>query len=95
MQNLAKENHMSWSVSGSGNSEETARAIESQFESYSVCPEPEESIKQAARALIAKALAGKIPSTDTTVTAWGSQTTKYGVDGAPDEVNNTLSISIT
>ena len=86
---------MSWSVGDSGNSDEVAKDIEAQFESSSECPEPEESIKQAARSLIAKALEGKIPSTDTMVSAWGIQTTKYGVNGSPDEVINILSIRIT
>jgi hypothetical protein len=85
---------MSWSVGSSGNSDEVAKGIEAQFESYSACPDPEESIKQAARALIAKTLAGKIPAGPTTVTAFGSQCTLYA-DGKPDEVNNTLSITIT
>jgi hypothetical protein len=86
---------MSWSVGSAGNSDEVATVIEAQFESYTACPEPEESIKQAARALIAKTLAGKIPAVATTVSAFGSQATKYRVDGALDEVNNGLSISIT
>ena len=82
-------------MGSAGNSDEVAAVIEAQFESYTACPEPEESIKQAARALIAKTLAGKIPAVATTVAAFGSQTTRYGINGGADEVSNSLHISIT
>ena len=88
---------MSWSVGASGDSAEVAKTIEEQFEGMAQypCPEPEEAIKQQARALIATALAGNIPSRSLQVNAWGSQSTCCGVNGAPDTVSNTLSISIS
>jgi hypothetical protein len=87
---------MSWSVSATAvKSDVAAKAIESQFASYTPCPEPEESIKQAARDLIAQALAGNVPSREVSVSAWGSQTTSSGGKGAPDVVSNTLSITIS
>jgi hypothetical protein len=85
---------MSWSVGTSGKSDEVAKVIEQQFTGMTPCPDPEEGIKQAAQAIIAKALAGNIPPVDVTVSAFGSQSTFYGTDGAPDKVTNALSISI-
>ena len=86
---------MSWSVSSAGDSAEVAKQIEDQFTHYSPMSEPEESIKESARLLIAKALAGNIPSRNVSVSAFGSQGVKYGSDGAPDEVYNSISITIT
>jgi hypothetical protein len=86
---------MSWSVSASGKSDEVAKAIESQFASMSPLSEPEESIKHAFKAAILLALDGNIPAADRTVSAWGSQSVKHGIDGAPDEVSNTASITIS
>lgn len=84
---------MSWSVSGGGKSDETVKAIEAQFESYSPCAEPEETIKQAARAIIKAALEANTPPRDVTVSAFGSQS-NYEIDGVPT-VSNDLSITIS
>lgn len=85
---------MSWSVGASGKSDEVAEKIEAQFASYSPCTEPEESVKQGARKLIAEVLAANNPPVNRTVSAWGSQAT-LSQDGKPDEAQNTLSITIS
>lgn len=84
---------MSWSVGASGKSDEVAALIEEQFAAYT-CTEPEESVRQGARQLIAATLAASIPPAVRTVSAWGSQSTLHQ-EGKPDEVQNTLSITIS
>ena len=84
---------MSWSVGASGMSDELASKIEEQFSLYTCSNEPEESVRQSARKLIAEALAANVPPVTRMVSAWGSQSTLVQ-DGKPDEVQNTLSISI-
>jgi len=83
---------MSWSVTAIGKPAAVAAAIESQF-AQSKCAEPEESIRQSARAAIAAALAAQSPSTAVKVSAYGSQSTFYKT-GQPDGVTNNLSITI-
>lgn len=88
---------MSWSVGGSGKSNELAKQIEEQFESTKdyPCPEPEESIKQDARKLIAKALAGNNPERVHSVYASGSQSTHHIAIESEPRVTNSLKIEIT
>ena len=85
---------MSWTVAAVGKSAAVAVAIEGQFNSSGLCIEPEEGIRQSARALIAQSLAGQIPGCVVKVAASGSQSTAYGKAGAPDAVTNSLSIAI-
>ena len=85
---------MSWSVSAVGKSDVVAVAIEKQFEGGGKCMEPEEGIRQAARALIAASLKGQVPSTAVEVSASGSQSRGAVVPGGPDVVRNTLSLTI-
>lgn len=66
---------MSWSVGHSGPSNLVAEELEKQFtamESYP-CPEPEETIKQRARQLIAVALGANVPPRTVSVGAYGGQ----------------------
>lgn len=89
---------MSWSVSYAGDSTEATKQVQTQFEALDkyLCPEPEETIKQQARTLIAAALAGNVPSRNITVSAYGSQSTwTDGAEGSPTKVGNMLSINIT
>ena len=88
---------MSWSVGATGPSDELAATIDAQFEGMKdyPCPEPEETVKQAARAFIAVALNANIPPVQRTVSAWGSQSADGGTEGAPDRVSNTLLIEIS
>jgi hypothetical protein len=82
---------MSWSVGGSGKPSEVADSIDKQFAGSSPLMEPEETVRQAARKVIAVALAGCTDNNDRTVSAWGSMSTNYETR----KQNNTLSITIT
>lgn len=84
---------MSWSVSAVGKSDAVAKKLASDFTLLSPCREPEESIKQAAAALLVVALAGQIPATAVKVTASGSMSVSSSKD-APDKVTNQLRIEI-
>jgi hypothetical protein len=89
---------MSWSVGVTSKlSDEAAVEIERQFAGMTYpCPEPEETIKQGVRDLLAVALKGNIQTHTVNVSAWGSQSTwTDGTEGAPTCVSNTLNISIT
>ena len=66
---------MSWSVGASGYTPEVGETIEKQFTDGYVCPEPEESTRQAARELIAKTVAAQTPGTKLQIAAYGSQLT--------------------
>jgi hypothetical protein len=86
---------MSWSVSCNGmKSDEAATQIERQFESMSTLLEPEETIKQKARALIADSLAGNSPVREVTVSAFGSMNTWTG-EGGEQRFSNTVNINIS
>jgi hypothetical protein len=86
---------VSWSVSYSGDSVKAVESIEAQFASMTYpCQEPEESIKQAARAILKLALEGNVPSRGVSVSAWGSQSKWSAGDDAPDNISNTLNIVI-
>jgi hypothetical protein len=81
---------MSWSVAGRGEPKAVADQIAQQF-SVSKCEEPEEGIRLAAAALIAKALASQENAKTVVVSASGSQSRDYSTN----KVCNSLSISIT
>ena len=66
---------MSWGVSAIGRAPAVGAAIERQFESGK-CAEPEESIRQAARALIAASIAAQDSAKVIRVQAYGSQSTE-------------------
>jgi len=85
---------MSWSVSAIGKSQAVAAAIEKQFTSSGACAEPEETVRQAARALIAQALSSEDASAVVSVSANGSQSSTYtdGKWGPP--YTNQLKIEI-
>lgn len=68
---------MSWSVQGIGKAPAVALAIDKQFTSSGPCAEPEETVRQAARAAIAAALTAQKPEAVIQVTAQGSQSTSY------------------
>jgi len=74
---------MSWSVGATGRPKAVAPVIEKQFTGALPCSEPEETVRQAARAAIAAALAGQTdPACAVKVTANGSQSQAYK-DGKP------------
>ena len=83
---------MSWSVAAYGRPEAVAREIEGQFTRGSVCMEPEESIRQAARATIATALKSVVGVKAVKVAASGSQ--GYQDWRTKDGVYNQLTISV-
>lgn len=75
---------MSWSVGAVGKPKAVAESVEKQF-AASTCQEPEETVRQAARAAIAAALAAQREDSAVQVIASGSQSSSY-VDnkwGAP------------
>jgi hypothetical protein len=73
---------MSWSVGAIGKVAAVANSIEGQFVKNGTCAQPEEGIRQAARTLIATALAGITdPATVVKVQAYGSQSQKYDAQG--------------
>lgn len=84
---------MSWSVGGIGKAQAVATSIEAQF-AQSKCSDPEESVRQAARAAIAAALVAQNVGTVVKVTASGSQSTRYDLAGKPAGFTNQLSIVI-
>lgn len=85
---------MSWSVYGVGKPEAVAKRIEEQFTQQSPCAEPEETIRQSARATIAASLAGQRPDMVIQVQAGGCMQSTYdqGTYGPPFQ--NSLNIDI-
>ncbi len=85
---------MSWSVQAVGKPSRVAEVIENAFSQGSVCAEPEESVRQAARATIAAAVAAQRPDVPVRVSASGSmsQTHKDGKWGPPVTSNLTISV---
>lgn len=81
---------MSWSVNAIGKPKAVAEKTEKDFVQSHVCDEPEETVRQAARAAIAAALAGN------TNPAVAVQVTASGHMGKNDigEAYNDLSIHI-
>ena len=77
---------MSWSVSAVGKPPAVLASIETQF-SQSSCAEPEETVRQGARAVIRAALEAQRPDSIVQVNASGSQQTTFNLEtqlwGAP------------
>ncbi len=69
---------MSWSVSAHGKVTAVRKAIAKQFETSGPCSQPEESIRQSAKAIIDAAL-DVDPKTVADVSAAGSMSTDTGV----------------
>jgi len=63
---------MSWSVSAVGKAGAVASDVAKQFSSAPKCPAPEETIRQAAAALLATVLAAQSGSQALKISAWGS-----------------------
>lgn len=83
---------MSWSVGASDATPKVGEMIENQFESGSKCIEPEESIRQSARKLIAEVVASQTSGTKLSINAYGSQSTNWPLP-APS-VSTSLAIKI-
>lgn len=96
---------MSWSISYNGGLNNASAEIEAQFAALPECPEPEESIKQSARALILSTVAGQSIKPGETlllsISAWGSQSARYDQPSVPGEPlipsghTNSLTVTIT
>lgn len=86
---------MSWSVSAVGKPAAVAASIESQF-AASQCAEPEETVRQSARAAIAATLKAQREDSAVQVIASGSMSTSYNEEtktwGPP--LTNQLEIAI-
>jgi hypothetical protein len=85
---------MSWSVTATNVTPEAAEQIEAQFAASGPCMDPEEGVRQSARATIATALAAQSPGTRVQVSAYGSQSIRYGADNKAEGFTNSLKISI-
>lgn len=81
---------MSWSVQAIGKAEAVRTNIAQQFDKAGACAEPEESIRQAAKVLIDKAIEAQ--SGAVKVVACGSQSFKDW--NAKTGVTNAMSITI-
>jgi hypothetical protein len=86
-----QESRMSWSVSAIGKPPAVAVSIEEQFSRYK-CIEPEEGVRQGARATLAAALAAQRPDSVVKVSASGSQSSNT-IDGVV-LFTNVLSITV-
>jgi hypothetical protein len=80
---------MSWSVSGFGKAPAVRESIAKQFAQGSKCMEPEETMRQAAAALMESSLAAQEPSKVIEVSASGSMSTDNG-----KVASNSISIKI-
>jgi hypothetical protein len=80
---------MSWSVSAFGRASGVRESIAKQFAQGSKCMEPEETMRQAAAALLDSSLEAQDPSKVVEATASGSMSTDNG-----KVVSNSLSIKI-
>ena len=86
---------MSWGVQAGGKSDQVAKDIEKHFENMSSCEEPEETIKQQARKIIAIALEGNNPARTVNVSAWGSQSKYFSKEEDKEpSITNSLHIEI-
>lgn len=65
---------MSWGIAVTGNTPAIATEIDKEFSLTSKSPEPEETLKQAARKLIRDVITAQSPGTKLKITAWGNQT---------------------
>jgi len=84
---------MSWSVSAVGKPSAVRDAIAKQFTNSGKCSEPEESIRQAAAAIIDKALEAQGDKVALNVSASGSQSADYST-APPTVTSNSLKISV-
>jgi hypothetical protein len=85
---------MSWGVSSVGRPIPVAAKLATQF-AKNPCVEPEETVRQAAAALIAACLAAQDPSSAVAVTAGGYQSAIYGAGGkATGTFQNALNVKI-
>lgn len=84
---------MSWSVGAVGKPSAVRGAIAKQFTNGGKCSEPEESIRQAAAAIIDKALEAQGDKVALNVSASGSQNSDYST-APPTVTSNNLKISI-
>lgn len=84
---------MSWSVLAIGTPEAVAVSIEKQFAQQSTCSEPEETVRQSARGLIAASLNAQHPGGAVKVQAFGSQSSWTDAGGAK-RVTNSLKIEV-
>ncbi len=84
---------MSWSVVGIGKVSALAAQLERDFERDGKCSEPEESIRQSARALIAQALSAQNSKTLVKVQASGAQSSQYAKNSS-EVVGYTNQLSI-
>ena len=81
---------MSWSVAAHGKQPAVRAEIARQFEVGGKCFEPEESIRQAAKATVLAAIDGTDPSYPIKVSVYGSQ----GGDYSKKIYSNSLTLSI-
>lgn len=85
---------MSWSVCAVGKVAAVANAIEQQFDANGPCSEPEETVRQAAKAMIANALQAQDPNGAVQVSASGSQGSTYTNGSWGPPYTNQLKIDI-
>ncbi len=85
---------MSWSVAGIGKAPAVAAKLEKDFSNSGPCAEPEETVRQAARIVIASALAGQDPSVAVKVTASGTMSNSAEWPSTVAKIKNTLSITV-
>jgi len=85
---------MSWSVAAKGETPGVGEIIDKQFADGSKCPEPEETIRQSARNLIAGTVGAQSPGTKLVISAYGSQSTSSQGEGLPDKITVSLAIKI-
>jgi hypothetical protein len=85
---------MSWSVGGIGKAKALAAKIENDFANTTACAEPEETVRQAARAVIAAALAGQHESKAIKVSASGSMSNYAEWPSTEAKVSNSLTITV-
>ncbi len=84
---------MSWSVLAVGTPAAAAASIEKQFAQQSPCSEPEESVRQSARGLIAAALAAQDPGGAVKANGFGSQSV-WTDTGGVKHATNSLKIEV-
>jgi hypothetical protein len=84
---------MSWSTSAIGKPPAVMAKVAEEFSRHP-CVEPEETVRQAAGALIAAALQAQDPNSVVIVSASGSQNQNYNSKAEKTTVNNTLNIRV-
>lgn len=86
---------MSWSVAATGKAPAVGADLERQFANGSKCSEPEETIRQAARMLLAASIAGQDPASVVQISAAGSQSQSYSTGASGSSIKNSLTIAVT